>query len=621
MATSVVYPTSMGNLTDGSTLSGVAASRACAFNVATQATVAQQVNATGTGTSMASGTFTNTPTSGNVLLAVIQRTDNNAISTSPSGWTLLTANGGTGRRLEVWWYRSTGVVADKGSFTFSTSAGSVRWGIQLFEFGGNAAFRDPVVKTAGTNGAANTTFTATTTPTNSDDTVGFTLTAIAAAGASLGAGGITTAFSGTGTAEATTAYYDSTFGNGATGVVDLYTNATYGTDTYGTQWTLSASRASTYAVIQLAGGGITHSAANQIIAGVGYSLYGNAVSQGFCVYDTSSIPSANTITSASLGVYGYSGTNDPTSGDLQARYYGTSISNTRGYNNNLWFPSPSSANGMTLLASYPASSAFTQNTSYTLTNNGTNLVSNINRSGNTVILFTTSDYVAASTTPGLGYSLDTSSTRAPLTIVHNFQGTATATASATASPSIAKSAGIRRTLTNVTTTLTPTISRTIGYARTIASSLDLTPTVTAVRAYLRTLAVTMTATPVISRTISVSKTIAALTTGTAAISRQAAIQRAIDVQTTVTSSVNRTIAYARTITSTITASPLVATARALSVTIASTINAISQTAGGKFIAQVPRILRLAGTSTIRLGQTVTARLTGRSTIRLPKENP
>lgn len=540
MTTSVIYPSSMGAVANGQTLAGISYTRACAFNVANQATIAQQVNATGTGTSMASGTLTNTPTSGNVLLAVIQRTDNNAITSNPSGWTLLTGGGNTGRRVEVWWYRSTGIAADKGPFTFSTSSGAVRWGIQLFEFGGNAAYRDPVVKTAATTTASASTITATTTPLTTDDTVGMTLVATSVAGTSLGAGGITTAFSGTGTPESTTAYYDSTFGNGATAVVDLYTNATYGTDTYGATFTLGAARTGVYAVIQLAGGGVIHSAANQIYAGIGTGFYGNAMGQGFCVYDTSTIPGANTITSASLGVYAYNGSTDPTSGDLEARYYGTSITNSRGYDNNLWVKTTSAAAALPLLATFPAASSFTANNAYTLTNNGTNLVSNINRAGNTVIVFTSSDYTTNNSVSGGAYALDTSSTRAPLTIVHNFQGTATAAASA----------GV-----------TPTITKLRDVPRTVAITVGASPVVSTLKAGFTTLTTTVGATPGVSK---IKAGFATLTTSVRA------------------------------------------TARVVTAFI-------------PYVTQTPLVLKLAAKSTVRLTQTVTARITGRSTLRLPKE--
>lgn len=492
MTTSIFYPSSVGTLNNGSTLTGMSASRACAFNATIPAAMVQQVNATGTGTSMVSGTLSSTPTSGDVLLAVIQRVDNNAVSSNPTGWTLLTGNGNTGRRLEIWWYRSTGIAADKGPFTFSTSAGANRWGIQLFEFGGNAAMRDPVVKTAATVGGSASSVTATTTPLASDDTVGMTLTAIAVSGATLGVGGITTAFSGTGTPESTTDYYDSTFGNASTAVIDLYNNATWGTDTYGTQWTLSASRTSVYAVIQLAGGGMTHSTSS-IAAGIGISFYGNAVGQSFSVYDTSAIPDTNVITSASLDAYALSGSSDPTSGDLEVRYYGTSVTNSRGYDNNLWAKSPSAASALTLLATFPASSSFTASNQYTLTNNGTNLASNINKTGNTVLLYTTSDYTSGNGVIGPAYSIDVSGTRAPLTVVHNFAGTATAAASIGMNPTITKLRDVPRTIA-ATVGVTPILSTLKAASRSLAVTIGTTPTITAVKAAFRSITASVTAT-------------------------------------------------------------------------------------------------------------------------------
>lgn len=575
MATSIFYPSATkGAFYQSGDTNGTAA-RSLARELTQAATVSERVFASGSGsTTMTSGTLTNTPTSGDVLIAVLyRRADGQNTITNPTGWTKLTGAGTTGSRLlEVWWYRSTGVVGDKGSFSWTVTSATGAWGIDLFRFGGSAAFADPTVKTAATAFTATTTPAAVTeVPATTGEAPGMTLTCIAVNGTSLGASGITAAFSGTGTAESTTNYYDSTFGGGASTVHDLYNNVAYGSPTYGTAYTLGASRAGHQAVIHLDGGGAAVSQLDTLGAGVnanlGASNYPGALFQSYLIYDTSSIPDSNTVSSATLGLRASASsvasawaTTDPANATLQARFFGTSITDTRGNNNSHWALSPSGMAAKTLVATYPAASAWTDNTDYTLTSTGS-FPGSINKTGNTVLIFTTDDFATSTARSSREtYGFTTGSTYAPLTVVHSFLGSATVAATAGLTPTISRAVNYARTIA-ASLTGTPAISRTLAYARSITSSVTTNPTLTTGLAYARTLTATVTTTPAISRTVS----------------------------------------YLRTIASTVTTVPTL---------IATKI---------PFVPQVANIVRITGRSTIQLAQTVTARLGGRYTIRLPKE--
>jgi len=538
------------------------------------ATISERVFASGTGTSMVSGTLTNTPTSGDVLIAVIaRRADGQATTTNPTGWTNLTKGATAGSRsLEVWWFRSTGVVGDKGAFTWTTASGTGAWGIELIRIGGSGAYADPTLKTAATAFTATTTPAAVTeAPVALAEAPGMSLTCIAVTGASLGASGITAAFSGTGTAESTTSYYDSTYGGMGVSVNKLYNNVAYGAPTYGTAYTLNASRAGHQAVIHLDGGGSSTPQLAGLGAGVNYNAgatnYPGGLMQSYATWDTSSIPDNNTISSVTLGLRALATsvaslytTTDPANATLQARYYGTSITDTRGNNNSHWAMSPTQIAAKTLVATYPAASAWTAGTDYTLTSTGS-FASSINKTGNTVLCFTTDDYATATARSSREtYGFDISGTFAPLTVVHSFAGTATVTASLT---------------------VTPTISRTVAYAKSIAASL--------------------TTTPVIARTVAYARTITSSVTSTPAISTGLAYLRTITASLTVTPTITRAVALAKTIAATLTATPTI---------VATKI---------PYVAQVARVIRLGGRTTIQLVQTVTARLGGRTTIRAPKE--
>ena len=564
MTTSVFYPTDTACAIQ---LAPASQARAFGNSLATAASVTQNVNSSGTKSSpsfaMTTGTLTNTPASGDVLLVVLQYGDNNAVTTAPSGWALLTSGGTAGsRRLEIWWYRSTGVAADKGPFTFNCSAGATFFGTQFFCFTGNAACGDPTVATAATSFASTADPAAwTTTVDNQTDVPGMTLTAFVVGGGTISS--ISGAFSGTGTQESHATYIDTGFNRGASSVVDLYNNADYvanSTWTFGTDWSWTTSRAGHFAVIHLVGGGRIDQPSPNFGAGAGIKGPGSVGTPTFpggnaetiTRYDTSTIPDSNTITSATLtvrasdrmssGLSSYL-TDNPANADLQARFYGTGAmpNTTLGNNNNHWWLTSSAFAAKTLLASHAAASAWTLNTDYNLVNSGTALIDNISKTSGTVIAWGTSDQATStSRTTAECYGMVDPATYSTLTVVHSFVGSATVAASLTT---------------------TPTLSRIATFPRTIAATLTSTPVLATVTSYLRTITSSIDLTPVLSRVPNFARTIAATLTGTGNI--------------------------------TATHQP--------------------------FTVQVARIVRLAGRSTLKLTQIVTARLGGRSTIRAPKE--
>jgi len=296
----------------------------------------------------------------------------------------------------------------------------------------------------------------------------------------------------------------------------------------------------------LNGGGAQDAGSFGIGAGIGNTGNTSSLSQSIVSFDTSSIPDANTIASTVLNLTASSGVNlftfaDPSVAVLEARYYGTSApSNIRGNNDNHWLLSTSQFAAKTLVATYPAASAWIANTSYALTSE-TALATNVNKTGNTVLVLSTDEYATAVAGSGTqGYAIENGAAASYLTVVHSLLGSATVTASATA-------------------------------------------------------------TPAISRVPSFPRTIAAAATATAALSRIASFPRTIAASVTASPSISRVASFARTIAATVTAVPaIVATYMPL-------------------VVQLPRILRLAGRSTITLVSQSTLRLLGRSTLKLPKE--
>jgi hypothetical protein len=545
MATSVIFAASSFGATQFSPASHALA---ISSNLTVDATV-QNVTATSSGAGdMISGTLAATPTLNDVLIAVIMRADGQAVTTGPAGWTLLTAGATSGSRsLEVWWYRSTGVVGDKGPHTFLRGAGTANWCIELYGFSGTAVCGNPTVGTASASFTSDVAVTRTAAMDSaSSKSPGAVLTAFVVGGGTIS--GIGGAFSGTGTQEAHATYINGTFTRGGASTVDIYNNVDFTTSpTYGTAWTWTTSRAGHSCAIHLNGGGVANIAtAASIGAGIGNTGFTNSLSQAYMTFDTSSIPDANTISSAVLDITGagsVGGANfaDPSVAVLQARYHGTTApTNTRGNNDNHWLLSASAFAAKTLVATYPAGSAWSPSAANTLTSQ-TALATNVNKTGNTVLVYSTDEYATATAGSGTqAYAIANPTTGSTLTVVHSFVGTATVAASATATPTISRVANLLRTIA-AAADASPTLSRIPSFARTIAASVDASPTLSRIPSFARTIAASVAAVPAIVANYQ------------------------------------------------------------------------------PFSAQLPRILRLAGRSTVTLVTQSTLRLLGRSTLKLPKE--
>ena len=544
MATSVIYAASSFGVTQFSPASHALA---ISSNLTVDATV-QNVSATSSGAgAMISGTLAATPTLNDVLIAVIMRADGQAVTSAPAGWTLLTAGATSGSRsLEVWWYRSTGIVADKGPHTFLRASGTANWCIELYGFSGTAVCGDPTVGNASASFVPAVAVTQTATVEDVVGGPGAVLTAFVVGGGTIS--GIGGAFSGTGTQEAHATNINGTFTRGGASTIDIYNNVDFTTDpTYGTAWTWTTSRAGHSCSIELNGGGVGNLGTGASMgAGIGNTGFTSSLSQGYMTFDTSSIPDGNTISSAVLDIRGAAnvgGANfaDPSVAVLQARYHGTTApTNTRGNNDNHWLLSASAFAAKTLVATYPAASTWSTVAANTLTSQAA-LATNINKTGNTVLVYSTDEYATATAGSGTqAYAIANPTTFSTLTVVHTFVGSATVTASATATPTISRVVNLLRTIA-ASATATAALSRIPAFARTIAASVDASPTLSRIPSFARTIAASVSAVPAIVANYQ------------------------------------------------------------------------------PFSAQLPRILRLAGRSTITLVTQSTLRLLGRSTLKLPKE--
>ena len=86
-----------------------------------------------------------------------------------------------------------------------------------------------------------------------------------------------------------------------------------------------------------------------------------------------------------------------------------------------------------------------------------------------------------------------------------------------------------------------------------------------------------------------------------------------------TPTIARVASFVRTIAASATATPTIARVLSLLRTISASAQAVPSVAGNLVSTQLPRILRLAGRSTVTLVTQSTLRLLGRSTLKLPKE--
>jgi len=460
----------------------------------TAASVSQSTTATGTGTSMVSTAFSATPTSGDMLVAVISRVDNNATSANPAGWTQLTAGGtASSRRMEVWYYRSTGVIGDRGAFTFATAAGANRWSIQMFHFAGSGQ-RIQLIQAA-TSFASSATPAAITYGPGFDNAPLLLCNVISITGA---ANTVTGAFSGTATAESHTVYTDATYGCNGVGVSDQYNNADWLSTqpTYGTAFTLATARAGHQAAFAISSGGALSQNPFAVTGGAGVvgSSYATAISESVLSFDTSSLGSSASIVSATLKIVASNAisivsptTAVPANATLQARFYGTTAPiNTRGYNNNHWWFGSAAASAQTLLATY-GPSVWVNTTAYDMVSTAAMLTS-INKTGNTHISLVTDDIVNSTnrvTEEMYAHAL----TGNTLTVVSIIASSATVTTSVVASAAApTRNVGYLRTIPTVSVTSTAAApSRIVSYLRSITTNIAAVPVVSRALGLLRTI--------------------------------------------------------------------------------------------------------------------------------------
>ena len=278
-------------------------------------------------------------------------------------------------------------------------------------------------------------------------------------------------------------------------------------------------------------------------------------------FDTSTIPALNTVSAATLTLKSGPAAFWPSVATSEIySINSTAIAKTASNTRTLW-RTPTEVAALTKVATRAAGSAYVANTTYAWTSEAA-FISNISQGSTTRLLVGTSEQRTGSLAGSTqSYSVSDTAANHFLTIVHDRLVTIpTVTATASASAPI-RVQSLLRTISTVSATATPTILRVQSLLRTVAASATASPVITQVQSLLRTVTASATASPTISRITSLIRTIAASATAVPAI--VAAYQ--------------------------------------------------------PFSVQLPRILRLAGRSTITLVTQSTLRLLGRSTLKLPKE--
>lgn len=551
MTTSVVYASSLryvnlaqneSSVTAGATVSTISSNISTMLD--TGVTLVQQVNNSATGTNP-NATFTNTPTNGNAMIAILARGGDNAASTAPAGWTQLTAQGSAGaRRLEIFWKRAGASEAKLHTWTNATSG---LWDLILIEFGGWAAVADPITIIAGAN--------VTTTTSSTFNQTGILESVCAVVSSALSAGTFTN--TGTNTESVTNLPFTTTTRFRAMSV-DGWTNRPKD-QTNQISWTTS--RPFTRAQVGWTNGTEIYSGTYGPQVGNGTSTSDLIAAQMGATFPTGSIPDGDTVTSATISLKaGITSSYWPANCAVNVySLAGTAIAASNSNTRTVW-KKPTEIQALTRVATRAAGSAWIVGTVYDWTSDST-FPAQINKTGDTTVLIATGDQQTGTTraTEEMA-NFDPTANLHYITIVHNFQGSATVAATLTATPTISRTLAYARSIA-ASLTATPVIARTVAYLRSITSSVTSTPAITAGLSYLRTITASLTTTPVIQRTIAISQTITASLTATGAI-------------------------------------------------LATKI---------PFVAQVARVIRLGGRTTIQLAQTVTARLGGRTTIRAPKE--
>lgn len=511
----------------------------------TKVTRTRFTNATGS-TTNPTATFSGTPANGSALIAVILRTADNT-ATTLSGWTQLSNAGAGGvRQAAVWWKRAG---ASEPTVVTATNATAAAWNMTIIEYGGWATLADPVSIS------------------NSATVSSTTSIPVPPTGMMAGVCAIVN-----GTSSWTSATLADNIGNNASYTQFAATTLANCSEIVG--YNNSEDAACTFTLG-------TARATNRLVVGWPHNTtsvvpsFGNAVGitpsnatvagQVGIEFDTSSIPTANTVSAATLTIK-----SAPTSvvwpsvADSEIfSINSTAIAKTASDTRTVW-RTPTEITALTKVASRAAGSAYAVSTSYAWTSDAS-FPAAINKASTTRLLVGTSEQRTGSLA-GTQQAYNISQTAGDhfITIIHQREVTippsAAVLATATAStPS--RLVSYLRTLSTVSADASPTISRVVNLSRTIAASAD--------------------ATPLISRVVSLSRTIAA----------------SVDVTPTIV----RVGTLARTIST---------TAQAVGSLVADYF---------PFSPQLPRVIRLATRSTITLVTQSTLRLFGRSTLKLPKE--
>jgi len=185
-------------------------------------------------------------------------------------------------------------------------------------------------------------------------------------------------------------------------------------------------------------------------------------------FDTSALPDADTVTSATLTLQ------SPTTAVFPANtavnvysLAGASIAASNANGPAVW-ETPTELQALTRVATRAAGSAWASNTAYAWTSDAT-FPGQISKTGSTTLLLATGDQQTG-TTRATAETLSLSPAVGSvhyLTVVHNYQAASTVAA---------------------TTSVTPAISTSTGYARTVAATMLVTPAVAVASAFSRTVA-------------------------------------------------------------------------------------------------------------------------------------
>ena len=328
-----------------------------------------------------------------------------------------------------------------------------------------------------------------------------------------------------------------------------------------TTYTLGTARATTRGII-----GWPITGTGNFISGI-YGYAGVAqttatISEGQLGYefDTTAIPVANTVSSVTYTGQASAIPTWPSVADVELFNINSTAIAKSGSNTNTVWRTPTELSALTKVASRPAGSAWVASTAYQWTSNS-NFLTAINQGSTTRILIATSQQRTGSITASeqtVGFDqLNTMF----LTIVHERLVTIpTVTATATAT-SPGRLAAYLRTLPTVSANASPVISRIASLSATIAASADASPLISRIVSLARTITASAEASPVITRVASLARTIAAAAQAVPGI--VAAYQ--------------------------------------------------------PFSVQLPRVVRLPFRAIVALSQQTKARISQRSTLRLPKE--